>query len=213
MMIMRMAALFVVFILAGCSILPQSEPKDLYIIPPASVSLADALASQHETAALSRLSERSLRIRTPHTDKLTNSQRILVRPDSGHLQAYKGASWGDTPPRMIRDYLVQALRSHTEVAQIVSDEAGVEADLMLESDLSVFRVDYVNEQPMARIQLDALLMNPSTRGIVAGKRFALSQEVQGKELPEVVTAFGQAMEKLTAELVAWLEELASTLDG
>src|SRR5699024_8659831 len=204
-MIMRLLALLVVAGLTGCSVLPTSEPKDLYTIPAASVSLADALASDAETARASSLADRSLRVRTPHADRLTASQRMLVHPGEGQLQAYKDVRWGDTPPRMVRDYLVRALRSHSEVARVVSDENRLDVDVELEADLARFQVDYVNERPVVRIQLDAILMDPASRRIIAGKRLTVSQDVQGKEVPEVVVAFGEAMARLTAELINWLD--------
>lgn len=206
-MMRRLAALFFLLALTGCSILPTADPQDIYTIPPASLPLADAMAREGETSETSRLADHSLRIRTPHTDRLTNSQRILVRPEAGQVQAYKGARWSDTPPRMVRDYLVQALRSHSRVAQVVSDETSVKVDRVMEIDLSVFRVDYVNERPVVRIQLDALLMDSVTHRVMGGKRFTVSQRVPGMALPEVVAGFGDAMARLSTELAGWLETL------
>lgn len=205
-MIMRLAAVFFTVSLAGCSVLPTSEPKELYTLPSGSISLADALSDQAETARMSRLSDRILRVRTPHADRLTASQRILVHPGAGHVQAYKDVRWADTPPRMVRNYLIHALRSHSEVGRVVSDETGTGVDIELEMDLARFQVDYVDERPVVRIQLDAILMDPDSRRIMTGTRLSASREVQGKEVPEVVTAFGQAMAGLTADLIRWLDQ-------
>lgn len=207
-MMTRFATLMISLILAGCSMMPASEPKDLYTLPSMSVPLKQAMDDGLATEA-SSLSDRILRVRTPHADRLTASQRILVHPGSGHLQAYKGARWSDTPPRMVRDYLVHALRSHADVTRVVSDEGSPGVDVELETDLVSFRVDYVDAQPVVRIELDALLMDAGSRDILAGRRFRVSQEVGGKEVPEVVRAFGQAMVRLTTDLIAWLEDAPS----
>ena len=52
--------------------------------------------------------------------------------------------------------------------------------------------------------LDARLIDPGLKRIVASRRFEIRQPVRGKEVPQVVETFGTASDALSAQLVNWV---------
>ncbi len=201
-MIRRLAVLVAAGVLAGCSILPSSEPQAVYALPPADTSLATQSA-QHAV---------SLKVLTPGADRLTYSRRILVQPQHGEISAYKDVQWSDTPPAMVRDYVVDVLRHQAGVAEVSSDSSHVAADLELGTDLTTFRVIYEDDQPVVDIRMDAVLIDSASRRVVSGRRLQVKQAVDGKEVPEVVDAFGVAMAQTTEKLVPWVMDTLKTYD-
>ena len=71
------------------------------------------------------------------------------------------------------------------------------------SDLRQFQTRYQGEQASVIIELDAKLIDPSTREVLAAKRFSIRQPLQDTAIESVVNNFGTASEQLASELLAW----------
>ncbi|TFL13717.1 ABC transporter [Pusillimonas caeni] len=192
----------VLLALSGCAMLPASETLTFYRLPDA-VEAADAAAPRPRLPAV-------LRVATPYGNRAVDSTRILVVPEADRVSAYKGARWSDTAPVLLRDRLIQSFRDAGVFRSVVADSGNLGADLELSSDLSQFHVIYRSGSPVAVVALDATLVEPASSRILASRRFHAERAVQGKEVPEVVQAFGFAVDELTAQLLAWSREQAPT---
>ncbi|TDN56660.1 ABC-type transport auxiliary lipoprotein family protein [Azoarcus indigens] len=193
------AAAVAALMLAGCSVLPSQEPIDVYRLPASAQPAANA-------APLSW----SLRVATPRAGGATGSRRIVVLPEGDRLSVYQGASWSDPGPVLLRDRLIEAFRSDGRVPAVTSDDNALQADYVLDSDLGAFRSEYRDGKPEVLIRLDARLVAPDTQRILVSRRFEVRQPVAGKAVPEVVRAFGAAADSLSAELLAWTIQEASS---
>lgn len=183
-------------LLAGCSVLPQREIQQVYTLPQTELHVPDASPSSVRPWAL--------RLQTPYSSRMLNSSRIVVRPDNSEVSVYKGVRWSDTAPVMLRNRLVDAFRAQSGITAVSSDSAHLATALEFGSDLNRFQVEYRNGEPTVHIQLDAFLVDPSDAHIVASRRFSVEQPVSGKEVPEVVLAFGEAADRLAVDVVAWV---------
>ena len=137
---------------------------------------------------------------------MINSSRIVVRPDNSEVSVYKGVRWSDTAPVMLRNRLVDAFRTQSNIRAVSTDSAQLAAKLEFGGDLNRFQVEYQNGQPVVHIQLDAFLVDPMDSRIVASQRFSVEQPVDGEQVPEVVLAFGEAADRLAFDIVAWVLE-------
>lgn len=181
-------------LLGGCSILPKSETPVIYLLPSATVAaVPDPVASAD-----------SLRIVTPQAARALDNNRIAVVPHGNVITSYQGARWSDRAPRLLRDRLLDAFRTDGRFAASSSDEAQLQAELDLTGDLRAFQTEYVQGAPVVVIRYDAQLVAGRSRKILATRRFDIQQPVAGKEVPQVVTAFGQASDRLSAQLIAWV---------
>lgn len=194
-----------VLALSGCSVLPESETLVFYRLP----SSDSAMSTQLENRA-ARLPA-VLRVATPYGNRAVGSTRILVVPEPERISAYKGARWADAAPVILRDRLVESFREAGVFRSVVTDSDNLNADLELSSDLPRFQVVYQEGAPVVVITLDATISVPASSRIISSRRFHVEQAVQGKEVPEVVQAFGLAVDQLAAQLLDWTGEQTRTV--
>jgi cholesterol transport system auxiliary component len=187
-------------LLSACSVLPKSEPQEIYRLP------ATPLA--HDSGAPVSW---SLRVDTPSAERMLDSSRIAVLPQGNTISVYKGARWSDTATKLLRNRFVDAFRDNGRIAALSSDETSLQADYSLSGDLGAFQSVYENGQPVVVIRFDARLVKNNGLRIVATRRFDITQPVGGTNVPQVVAAFGQATDALTSQLVTWT--LLQPLDG
>ncbi|WP_371368881.1 ABC-type transport auxiliary lipoprotein family protein [Pseudomonas sp. QL9] len=179
-------------LIGACSILPKAETPDAYLLP----------AKQHPARATPPVNW-SLRITAPNASQVLDSNRIAVLPKGDLLSVYQGARWSDTAPRLLRDRLLDAFRADGRIQALSSDAVSLQADLELDGDLRAFQSEYQGQQVAAVVVLEARLVQTATQRIVASRRFEARQPSSGTQVAEVVTAFGQASDRLAAEVVSW----------
>nr|WP_199045642.1 ABC-type transport auxiliary lipoprotein family protein [Dyella sp. ASV24] len=187
-------------LLSACSVLPKSEPQQIYRLP--------ATPLPHDGGASVNW---SLRIDTPQAERMIDSSRITVLPQGDTISVYKGARWSDSATTLLRNRFVDAFRDNGRIAGLSSDETSLQADYVLSGDLRAFQSVYENGQPVVVIRFDARLVKSNGLRIVASRRFDITQPVSGTAVPQVVTAFGQATDALASQLVNWT--LQQPLDG
>ena len=189
----RFALIALTVLLGGCSVLPRVESPDIYLLPgtpaPADISAPTTTVS--------------LRVDTPQAGRSLDSTRIAVIPEGNVITVYQGARWSDRAPRLLRDRLIDAFRASARYAAVSSDEASLQADLELAGDLRAFQTEYTAGKPVVVIRYDAQLVQLHTQTILATRQFEIRQPVAGKDVPQVVVAFGQAADALAAQAVDW----------
>lgn len=189
-------ALGLLSLLTACSILPKSEPSNVYLLPAAPTPSASAAAPAGW----------SLRIAKPQAIMALDSPRIAVVPEGSVISNYQGARWSDNGPVLLRNRLLDGFQADGRIAELSSDDAQLQADLVLASDLRAFQSEYRNGQVTVVVRLDVQLVNSASRKIVAARRFDVQQPAGSEKVADVVAAFGQASNDLSAQLVPWVLE-------
>ncbi|HEX7112351.1 MAG TPA: ABC-type transport auxiliary lipoprotein family protein [Mizugakiibacter sp.] len=191
------SALLALAALTACSVLPPRESHDIYLLPQAAAAAAPAAA-----AALPW----QLRVDTPQADRLLDGSRIAVMPEPGRITVYKGARWAAPAPRLLRDRLIDALRTTGRLAGVSSDGEGLYTEYRLDSQLRAFQSEYRDGRPVAVVRLDAILVDVARNRGVATRSFVAEQPVDGTAVPQVVAAFGRASDTIAAQVSAWAIE-------
>lgn len=188
---LRSACLGALVLLGGCTILPETEPLKVFQFPTTTMqqSTADEL-------------DLSLRINTPQAGFALSGPRMLVNPEGQQLSTYKGARWSDPTPVILREHLARSFVLHGGVRTISTDEHSLHADVQLGTDLRRFQVIYEGG-PRAVIELDARVIESSTRRVLAYRTFSVEEQLQDEQVPGVVDAFGKAADRLSNQLVPW----------
>jgi len=181
-----------VSLLGACSILPEAESPDFYLLP----------AAQQPARSTSAV-DWSLRVSAPTAGLALDSNRIAVVPQGNQLSSYQGARWSNRAPGLLRDRLLDAFTANGSVRALSSDETSLQADLDLTGELRAFQSEYQNGKPVIHIRYDARLVRTLGQRIVASRTFEVRQPVDGKQVPEVVSAFGKAADQLSAQVVEW----------
>ncbi len=178
-----MSAVMGLVFLSSCSILPKAEKLEIYQLPSSSIPRSAQAGSLPW----------ALRIVTPHSSQLQDNQ----------INAYKGIRWGNPAPILLRDQLAEAFRTDGRFSSVSNGNNNLIADLELGGDLTAFQVEYKNGIPAVNIRFYATLVQSGRSRIVATRSFQIVEPVQGREIPEVIAAFGRATERLAAELIDW----------
>jgi cholesterol transport system auxiliary component len=189
-----MAALFAATLLAGCRILPEQQQIVLYAPQPRIE--ADASWPQVDWQLL---------VPRPYADATVDSERILVRPQPGELQVYKGAAWTQAAPDLVHDTLLRALTDSGRLRGVARRGEGVNATYELLLDLRRFESDYTagGDAPNVRIELGARLVHNPDNRVIASRVFAADVPAEGTDIARVNQAFERGLKSLGGELIGW----------
>ncbi len=191
--------------LAGCSILPEREPVEVYLLPGPALAQADTAATDATRWLW------SLRITRPASAGHLAGRRIAVLPPDGRLSVYQGASWNDPAPLLVRNRLLDVFQADARLSALSSDDRILQADFEIDSDLRAFQVEYRSGTSYAVLRLDARLVRTDTGRIVASRRFDLQQPLAGTSVAQAVHALGQASDELALALRGWaVAQMAAT---
>ncbi|SFT97950.1 ABC-type transport auxiliary lipoprotein family protein [Halomonas saccharevitans] len=179
-------------LLAGCSVIPKSEPVRLFTLP------APTLLASSEAAR-----ELTLRVDTPGAGAPLDGRRLLIMPTPGEFQAYGGARWRDDAPRLLRDHLIEALRRDGRLSTVIDETSRAQNDAALTGHLGAFHARYREGNAEVVVRLDAQLLDDRSREVRASRRFEAVMASDGDGLEAVVAAFGRAADRLAVEVVDW----------
>lgn len=183
---------------AACSILPQSEPVDIYRLP--------VNQPGQNATALSW----SLRLNKPLASEVLAGPRIAVIPQGDVISSYKGARWSDPAPLLVRNRLLDGFQRDGRVQRLSADDSNLQADYELAGELQAFQSEY---RPGGAVEVliryDARLVQGRSQRILASKRFEVRQPLAGTEVSAVVTGFGAASDQLARQVVQWTVAQAS----
>jgi cholesterol transport system auxiliary component len=185
-------------LLTACSILPSSDPVQVYLLP-----------GQSQPASQSPQVDWSLRLNTPQASQALGTARIAVLPQGNEFSTYAGSSWSDPAPRLLRNHLLNAFQTDGRVRALSTDDDNLQADLQLGGKLQAFQSEYHDDSVRVVIRLQAQLIDHRQR-ILASRRFEVLQPVDGTRVPAVVSAFGQASDQLAAQVLEWALAEAAT---
>jgi cholesterol transport system auxiliary component len=191
---LRLGALVIATVsLAGCGILPKQETLALY--RPEPTIATDAAWPQANW---------QLQIARPYADDMHDSARILVRPQPGELQVYKGAAWTQPAPDIVLDTLLRAFADSGRFAGVARRGEGVNAQYELLLDLRRFESDYDGGvTPKARIELGARLVHNADNRVVANRVFDVASPADGTDIVQVNRAFERGLSEATTLMIGW----------
>lgn len=177
---------------SACSILPQSEPVDIYRLP---VNQASHSATPVDW---------SLRLNKPLASEVLAGPRIAVIPQGDVISSYKGARWSDPVPLLVRNRLLDGFQRDGRVQRLSADDSNLQADYELAGELQAFQSEYHAGSTVEVVILyDARLVQGRSQRILASKRFEVHQPLSDKQVSAVVAGFGAASDQLAVQVVNW----------
>ena len=186
--------LMVALTISSCSILPPNESHDVYVLPAAAQAPSGNNGPQLDW---------QLRVDTPEATGTLSGSGIVVMPEPGQVTVYKGAQWSDAAPVLLRERLVDAFLATHRLPAVTSEADSLSADFVLGGDLRAFQSEYRNGSPVVVIRFDAQLRRGGSRDVLAARSFEVTATPSGVAVPQVVQAFGQACDQLSAQVVQW----------
>ncbi|MBB4210915.1 cholesterol transport system auxiliary component [Rhodothalassium salexigens DSM 2132] len=192
------AGLAGLMVLAGCNPLVelpgQGQPPDFYrLSPPSQDRGPSAIAPA-----------RVVLVETPSVPGELAGSDIAVRADDNRINFIDGARWTDRTPDLLRRYLVSALRRAGPIKGIDGrEDIDIQADYRLRIDVERFYAE-VHDTPRVDIRLTATLLRNGPVVLLADRVFSAERSADNKRAGAIVDAFDGAMDRITADLEAWL---------
>ena len=197
-------AMLLALSITGCSValFPEQQSQRVFTLP---YSYSPQATTHQQSRAIP-----ALKVARPHASGVLNGQRVIIEAAANELAAYEGIRWMTDAPALLQDHLVRALRDDPRLGTVVSDISGAGSDLVLTSEIMAFQERSHGGEPGVLLQLQAQLVENGSRRVVATKDVSLVAPVSGDGIEPVVAAFGEASDRLAAELADWL---AAELQG
>jgi cholesterol transport system auxiliary component len=179
--------------LPACSILGSKTPSTTYA-PEPTVAIDPSWPNADWQLAIGR----------PEAARMLDSLRIVVRPNPGELEVYKGASWAKTPGEQIQDTLLRALEDSQKIKAVARQGSGISDDYILLTELRRYEADYAGAAvPSATIEVNVKLLHAIDQDIVAARTFQQAVPAAGTNPAAVAQAFGAALSAIGHDIVGW----------
>lgn len=197
---MKFFAVFLVILLAGCTLTPKAPaPASVYDLGPVPVTAPE---SARFPSAIIRITD----ISAPVWLDTEAIHYRLAYYDPARIYTYANSRWVAPPAKLLTEYLGQYFADHhVSPPPDNSKHNHTPANHLLQIDLDEF-MQVFDTQNSSRvvIRLRAFLYAPGMRQPAAQRSFAIAQPAQTADAAGAVAAFVLASDNLRNELVQWL---------
>lgn len=193
--------------LGACSVLPQPEVVNTYVLtPPSGAPDAPSAPDDRASGAVKVLP--SLAVMRPTASPGLDSRRVAVVEEERRLSSYPGVRWAAATPDLWRDYLIDTLRADPRWAAVSSEEQRLLTDLELHSTLQAFQAETTAQGLQVRIRVDAQLVDRVGRRVVATQRVDATQASE-RNAAALASAFDRCAAQVATRVKAWMQNAAS----
>jgi cholesterol transport system auxiliary component len=185
--------------LCGCSFV-AGRHEDLTVYSP-QLTIA---------AAVHPASPWQLIVAEPRALAPLGSDRMVVMPQPGIIEFYKGVRWRDRSTLILQELLVRAFQGGASWDGVSRPESGIRGDFILQSDLRDFQAEYrFASTPTVVVRIDSQLIDGSTHRIVASRSVAIERPCASSAVGVVFSTFEQAVSEAVAQIADWVGESAA----
>lgn len=181
------------FTISGCTVFPLPEPPRIM-----------DLATDGDPTVLSKTHNASLRVETPLASAPFDGSRILIKPTPYEFQVIREARWRDTAPVMIRDHVINHVRTSQAFRNAIVDTSPANAELTLVSELTAFHVMHQNSELQVLIQLHTELVQNNQRESICVRNWSITEPVNDSGHESIVQGFSNAANRLGHDLTRWM---------
>jgi cholesterol transport system auxiliary component len=202
------AALAIAFAagLAGCvSLLPKSEPAQLYRFGADIPEAANGGASQRIPVGLAPMS---------FTQPASGDRLMTI---NGNEAAFiGGARWVAPAQDMFEEALDRAFARGAVSTRLVERRQSASTKLVLNVDVETFEARYEagpNAAPTVVVGLRAQMIRYPDRFVIASKTFRSTQTASDNRISAIVPAYDAAVTAVLKDLTSWTDESATAARG
>lgn len=177
--------------LLACSAQPPVPEDNFYQLPKAQLQ-----AGKHSMA-------KELSVKRLVTDGL-HSERALLFSESGQalqLKQYHYHHWSDSPPRMLQEHLISAMRSAGVADTVINYDAAQRAAYNLSGKIRHFEQIGRGKKSEVLVGLELRLDDKHGKPLLI-KDYHYTQAANSAAPHDLVNAFGAALNKIYAEFIS-----------
>lgn len=182
----RLAAPFLVVLLASCTSLIAGRPSAIY----------DLSAPGEPQAAQGRA---QILVPEPTTVAALNTDRIAARPTPAEYAYLPDAVWSDRLPKLLQQRLVQTLQNSGRARAVAVPGQGILVDIQLAVDVRAFELS--GEGAVADFVVR--VMDDRNGKVIGTQAFRQVVPVTSRSNAAVVQALDQAMDQAYVEIANW----------
>jgi cholesterol transport system auxiliary component len=181
--------------LAGCSgLLGGASPARLYRVTPKSTYPSDL---PHRSV--------QLLIDLPLSPAGLDTARIALTRSVVSIDYFADAEWTDRVPLLVQTALVQSFENSRAITAIDRESVGLRADFILKPEIRHYEAVYDSPSgpPEVWVAINARLVNPSDREVVAQTSVEQRRRASANDVPSIVMAFDDALGAVMKDIVVW----------
>jgi cholesterol transport system auxiliary component len=185
----------VLLVLAGCSSLfGRSDPAHLYRVTPKSTYPPDL---PHRSV--------QLLIDLPLAPAGLDTSRIALTRSAVSIDYFADSEWTDRATLLVQTTLLESFENSGAINAIDRESVGLRADFILKTEMRHFEAVYDSPDgaPEVWVSINARLVNPASRDVVAQTSFERRQRASTNDMPNIIWAFDEALGEVMRGIVVW----------
>jgi cholesterol transport system auxiliary component len=195
-----LSAMALVGALTGCSGMRPSEAHRYFVLESDRAPATKVASAHHDSVLL---------IAPPTVASFYDTQEMAYSRSAGQLGYYQYSSWAEPPGRRLQQLLATDLGRRGAFRSVAVAGSGVRGQLLLATHLEAMVHDATSSPGTARVAVVGELIDLSKRSLIARRTFSASTPVTTYDAAGAAQACGGAMADVLAELVDWVEDIAS----
>jgi len=170
--------------------------------PPVPVDHFYRLTPSSASVEKRRLTEEPVYVAVLFAEGLYNDRALLFSSDAqgSELRQHHYYFWYTSPPRLLRDYLVQFMRD-ADVSPLIMEDTGMSASLRVSGKVIEFERRQTSSGSTAGVTLELRVDKPDHDLPILLRQYRASVDIQGQEMPDVISAFNTAVDRICGEFL------------
>ena len=134
-----------------------------------------------------------------------DTERVALSRSAVSIDYFAGSEWIDRVPLMVQTALVDSFENSKAITAIDRESVGLRADLILKTEIRHFEALYDSPDgaPNVWVAINARLVDPSGREVVAHAAFERRKQAEGSDIAQIVLAFDEALGGVMEDIVLW----------
>ncbi|ACT56614.1 ABC-type transport auxiliary lipoprotein family protein [Candidatus Liberibacter asiaticus] len=140
-------------------------------------------------------------ITEPITEKILNSEDIIVRSSPIEIQYLIGSQWSDKLPRMIQLKLIANFENNGKISTVVKPNQGIYADYQIISAIRSFEINI--DRHCAIITMSLKIINAHDNSLVGQKVFHVEEKLEKDNKLHFIQSLNRAFSRISSEIIDW----------
>jgi cholesterol transport system auxiliary component len=134
-----------------------------------------------------------------------DTARIALSRSAVSIDYFADSEWIDRVPLLVQTALLDSFENSKAITAIDRESVGLRADLILQTEIRHFEALYDSRDglPEVWVAINARLVDPSGREVVAHAAFERRKQAQGSDIAQIVLAFDEALGGVMEDIVLW----------
>ena len=194
-------------LLAGCgSLLPKAPTQPtLYVLDGVSGTPAENIVVPSVASVASAM---TITVTTPIASPGFGSTHIVYQRQVHELEHFALNQWVDTPAQMLLPLIVRALLQRGAFRAVVRGSTAALSELRLDTELVRLQQQFMTSPSQARVTLRAVLVDVSTRRVIAAREFDVEVASKTDDPVGGVAAANEAVTRLLGQLADFCADAA-----